>query len=40
MNLSDLDQIKRIEEKIIKNIRNFSKLNKENESIKDRKKSP
>ena len=40
MNLSDLDQIKRIEEKIIKNIRNFFKLNKENESIKDRKKSP
>ena len=40
MNLSGLDQIKRIEEKIIKNIRNFSKLNKENESIKDRKKSP
>ena len=40
MNLSGLDQIKRIEEKIIKNIRNFFKLNKENESIKDRKKSP
>ena len=40
MNLSGLDQIKRIEEKIIKNIRNFFKLNKENKSIKDRKKSP
>ena len=40
MNLSGFDQIKRIEEKIIKNIRNFFKLNKENESIKDRKKSP
>ena len=40
MNLSGLDQIKRIEEKIIKNIRNFFKLNKDNESIKDRKKSP
>ena len=39
MNLSGLDQIKRIEEKIIKNIRNFFKLNKQNESIKDRKKS-
>ena len=40
MKLLGLDQIKRIEEKIIKNIRNLFKLNKENESIKDRKKSP